>query len=102
MPIYAFCRGADIAPFCLTPQDRHLGDLFDCTPGRRSFGYCNLVQVAPKSNETNSHPMYTYFGNTSHLKYQGKVIPPDYFGKVDLADFCPFIQVSFIYSIRIA
>ncbi|KAL5112696.1 Leishmanolysin-like peptidase [Taenia crassiceps] len=84
-------KGADIAPFCLTPQDKHLGDLFVCTPDRRSFGYCNLVQVAPKSNATNSHPMYTYFGNTSHLNYK-KVIPHDYFGKVDLADFCPFVQ----------
>ncbi|KAL5961561.1 Leishmanolysin-like peptidase [Taenia solium] len=85
-------KGADSAPFCLAPQDKHLADLFVCTPGRRSFGYCNLVQVAPKSNATNIHPMYTYFGNTSYLKYQGKVIPHDYFGKVDLADFCPFVQ----------
>ncbi|VDK34647.1 unnamed protein product [Taenia asiatica] len=85
-------KGADIAPFCLTPQDKDLADLFICTPGRRSFGYCNLVKVAPKSNATNIHSMYTYFGNTSHLKYQGKVIPHDYFGKVDLADFCPFVQ----------
>uniref|UniRef100_A0A915EUZ7 Leishmanolysin-like peptidase n=1 Tax=Echinococcus canadensis TaxID=519352 RepID=A0A915EUZ7_9CEST len=85
-------READIAPFCLTPQDKPLGDLFVCTPGRRSFGYCNLIQMARKSNATDSHPMYTYFGNTSRLKYQGRAIPHDYFGKVDLADFCPFVQ----------
>ncbi|KAM7539679.1 hypothetical protein Aperf_G00000034509 [Anoplocephala perfoliata] len=85
-------RGADTAPFCMTPHESSLKDLFFCTPDRQSFGYCNLVHLTWNSSITDNRFMYTYFGNSSRLKPGGKVIPQSYFGKVDLADYCPFVQ----------
>ncbi|VDN99905.1 unnamed protein product [Rodentolepis nana] len=85
-------KGADVAPFCLIPQKNSLEDIFTCTPDGRSFGYCNLVQLTWNSNSKFNHSLYTYLGNRSHLRYEGKIIPQTYFGKVDLTDFCPFVQ----------
>uniref|UniRef100_A0A5K3FHR7 Leishmanolysin-like peptidase n=1 Tax=Mesocestoides corti TaxID=53468 RepID=A0A5K3FHR7_MESCO len=85
-------RNADIAPFCVHPEFESEGSHFACTPDRRSFGYCNLVRKEFGQNASNIHPMFVYFGNTSRIRHLGKIIPRDCFGKMDLADFCPFIQ----------
>lgn len=86
-------RGGDVSPFCLNPHENSLEDIFTCTPDGRSFGYCNLVNLTWNSKSKFSHSLYTYFGNSSHLRHEGKIIPQNYFGKVDLTDFCPFVQV---------
>lgn len=87
-------RGLSVDPFCLTPHKNSNKDIFSCTTDGRSFGYCNLVNTIWSSNSTSEHPMYTYFGSSSYLRDNGMVIPENFFGKVDLSDFCPFIQVS--------
>ncbi|VDL60561.1 unnamed protein product [Hymenolepis diminuta] len=86
-------KGGDVAPFCLIPHKNSLEDIFTCTPDGRSFGYCNLVNLTRDSKSKFNHSLYTYLGNTSRLRHEGKIIPQNYFGKVDLTDFCPFIQV---------